>query len=207
MSDPSPLAFPKLEGPHVRQFVVCGSISAPDGGEIPEVLSDENGRNPVAVYGDPAATVELWHRSLSDNHVHIQIYHSDFPGDIPDPTMDINAFGQRLTPLIGLNINALGTLRLEVPLNELPSPGLIRTAIETMRLTLGDLTFQQTGATFSVAGSAMSELEWSYNKRRNCVRIEISVNQSVTISSDYLLSFYAEATSAFRRWVLGEINE
>lgn len=164
----------------------------------------EGNKDITVAFNDGLVIVDLWRHSLKNNHLHIEVFKTDYYPKPPPPSATVEAIQSILGHIESQKMLVRAIGRFEASIDDLPNKGMVRSAIDTMNVKSGDVAVQQTGAAFSFTSptSPLREMSWSFDQEEKTTSIKIEIEKEVSIGPDYLVDLYNDTKKLFDAWIM-----
>ena len=196
------MELPILERTSCKSLTACAEIQA-----APQQLLTRlnQAKNMVARYGSGlgAGLVRLLPGGRSGKHVHVDCaLRTFFPqGLLPKATHKKAEIIAILDEVIGSQLDVGVHACFEVPLQELPAHGLIR-SLSAEEETAG-ISIKLTGGRFSMTGAPLQQVKWLLTDDGDIVKVEIGAMKVVEAKANYLQELLDWIDEQFKVFVLG----
>lgn len=208
-STPPRIAIPALAGTNIYRITACSNLKNQGAGKVALREAGLESEGLVALEPTTGTVVDLWKKPLEKGHLHIVCFDpkSSHNKDAPPAEAEEKDFQKLMAGLIGEDVSVTTFCRFMIPVAQLPEKGLIRAAIESMRLQVEDIAIQQTGASFSVSGAetALRSIEWQVAPPDQ-VDVTIRFRKQTTVSPSYLVDVLSEGITLSNQWLMGRPN-
>lgn len=180
------IKLPALQRARCTNLTVCGQLLSPDEALVKR-LAEAKGM--VAKCGSRQTTtyIRVLPGGKSGKHLHVECATQRFfPEGFSPKTTHRKAEAMGLVEAAcGQEMESGLTGYFVMKLDDLPETGLVRSV--QAKKTIGDLSIELTGATFSIRGAPISKLQWSIGPDASEVLVRIRADRTMRVGESYLL--------------------
>lgn len=192
--------IPRIKNPYMRLLSVCGEVRTRKSAAMNElqriakneVILSKSGRGATTQY------VSLFGGRSIKNHLHVNFvaHVKQKRKKLSIPLQDQAAIEQPLSRLIGEAVDVSVMGRFVLPAKRLPKSGLIRS--EPSKKVHQTFSIRQTGQWLEIGEDpVLAQLMWRLSPDHKNVRVEIRIEDSLTIDRTYLSECMSVIESLF----------
>ena len=181
----------------------CGQVES-EGPSLVEILKKEN--TFIASYEahGKKAFLRVCTGGPTKQHLHVDCTLSSCfqEGSLPKENKELSEVIAFISSFLGISASIGVTGVFDVPLEDLPEQGLIRSL--SMEKRTGDISIKLTGAQFTIKGAPIENVEWEIPNDKDQVRIAIYGHRSDTIDEEYLMRVFNWIESQYQLFIKGK---
>jgi hypothetical protein len=197
-----PIILPDFKKTHCVSITACADITPAD-----RVLKRwlQNEEDTISIFKTALGKtcLRVMYGGRSGNHIHIDLGQSSFftSASIPKANRTIAQVQKKIDFLMGKAVDVDLRGLFEIPIDELPANGLVRTLFfETKTTNVG---IKMIGARFAVSGGPVGRISWQMKSKTEVGIVFESHTLKTSISEDYLTKALGILESAFNAFILG----